>query len=267
MFLVVVVLVLASACGDPVEPGGESTTTPTSVASPTTVMEESTTVTAEPVVTTTTTMPLSGPLGDPVEAACSVGGQPRFALTFLDGPHLTAEEFIQTEVGAELDTFFTEGPGAPEGFMYRDADGFSQVSETLVLGYANGAIISHFEVDDPVGGWGTCTPTYVSGDLVAGRWYPATAALDPDALVVPIEVGGGACVLEGGVEPVTEVIEIQVSEYEDRIEVIAWTRDEQLDTACPGIGISLEAEIELSAALGNRQLLDASTIPATVIDR
>jgi hypothetical protein len=267
MFLVVVVLVLASACGDPVEPGAESTTTPISVASPTTVMEESTTVTAEPVVTTTTTMPLSGPLGDPVEAACSVGGQARFALSFVDGPRLTAEEFIATEVGAGVDTFFTQGAGVPEGFMYRDADGFSQVSETLVLGYADGAIIAYFEVDDPVGGWGTCTPTYVSGDLVAGHWYPATAALDHGALVVPIEVGAGACVTEDGIESMTELIEIQVSEYEDRIEVVAWTRNEQLDTPCAGIGISLEAEIELSAALGDRQLLDASTIPATVIDR
>ncbi len=196
------------------------------------------------------------------EVACSIGGTRRFSSSFLEGPDLSPSEFVETDVGAMMEAFFTNGPGAPEHTRYGSAEGFSVVSNSLVLGYRDGLPDSAFDIEGgTVVSWGGCRPNRVADDLVASRWEPR-GPMDPDTTVIPIQVEGGACETSKGMEVLTEVIAIETDETADHVEVTVWTSNKPAIGAC--VGVSLDAQIELASPLGTRSLLDGGTIPATM---
>ena len=196
------------------------------------------------------------------DVACSV----RFSSSFLNGPELSRDEFAETEVGAEMEAFFVDGPGAPEGGQYQRAEGFSIVSDSVVLGYVGLLPDSFFAIEGgELTGWGSCNLNRVSDDLVAGRWEPA-GPVDIRARIISLRVEGGACVTDDGQEILTEVVDVDVEETESEVTVTVWTRDEPFDGLCAGVGVMLDTHVELSAPVGDRSLLDGGTVPPSVVD-
>ena len=153
-----------------------------------------------------------------------------------------------------------------EEVWYHDAVGFSIVSDTLVLSYLDQLPAAYFVIEaGEIRNFGSCQPTYVSGELVARRWQPATT-LDRATTIVPIQVEGGGCVRQGGgTETLTEVTNVMVEEHQALVEIIAWTRDKPFGVGCAGVGVMLDSTVILSAPLGDRQLLDTGSIPATPV--
>lgn len=207
-----------------------------------------------------------GEAEDHAEVACSISGQTRFAAAFLEGPEFTPEEFAAaTQEGPVLAAFFLGGAGEPENHHYMASEGFTVVSEGLVLAYQNGIPFADFSIEDGgVHGWGGCRPNLVDVDLVAYRWVPLPP-VDRDATAVGIGVEGGGCVVAGKTDIVTEVVSIEVTESDDRVEIIAWTRDIGDYEMCAGVGVQIDAVAELSAPLGDRVLVDAGTVPPMVV--
>jgi hypothetical protein len=218
-------------------------------------MASSTTTLAKPVSTVS-----DEPMG---EVGCGNGASPRFPMSFLDGPQLTPEEFELTPLGAEMKAFFEDGPGEVEDFVFAPSNGFSIVSDSLVLGYQD--VLPDVEVSFESGrvtGWGTCPLVLANGDLIASRWNLAQT-LNQEMTAIPIQVDGGACVTDSGQDLLTEVVRIDVEETDDSVEVVTWTRDKPFDGICAGVGVFLDAEVELGSALGDRRLVDGGTIPKT----
>jgi hypothetical protein len=69
-----------------------------------------------------------GSASESEEVACTVAGSTRFSTTYLGGPVSSRDEFTETEIGRSLEGFFTDGDGAPEDFLYLEAEGFSVVT-------------------------------------------------------------------------------------------------------------------------------------------
>lgn len=200
------------------------------------------------------------------DVACSSAGGTTFSSSFLNGPELSRDEFADTSVGAVLEAFFVDGPGAPEGGQYERADGFSIVSDSLVLGYNGELPNSFFAIEDgDITGWGSCSPNLVSEDLVAARWEP-DGPINIRGQTVAINVDGGACVTDDGQDVLTELVDVDVEESESQVTITAWTRDKPFDGLCAGVGITLDAEVELASPLSERTLLDGGPIPARVVD-
>lgn len=102
------------------------------------------------------------PVGVVRQAAC--GPEVRFSESFLGGPDQNRERFAATAIGRIVDDFFTAGAGVATNAEYRDAEGFSPVSDSLVLGYRGGTVSAFFLVEDgEVAGWGPCDPVVVEG--------------------------------------------------------------------------------------------------------
>jgi hypothetical protein len=213
-----------------------------------------------------------GSASESEEVACTVAGSTRFSTTYLDGPESSREGFIATETGRRLERFFTVGDGAPEDFLYLDAEGFSVVSDSLVLGYLDGLPFVVFGLDgDRVTGHGSCHPNLVSGDRVTYRWQPVRP-IDTDAITLPIEVDGEGCVTNGDTDVTTEIDSVDVVEDADSVRIVVWTRERErflgdLLGGCAGVGVLIDAEAVLAVPLGDRTLIDAGTIPDTVIRR
>jgi hypothetical protein len=193
------------------------------------------------------------------EVRCDAGSCP---VRYLQGPELTREEFLATDIGQILEATFIGGDAEAENFAYVRSDGFSIVSDSLVLGYRNGRPVSSFRLEGGrVAGWGTGdgSARLVSGDLSATGWNPVLP-VDPNATVIPITVVGGACANSG---VTTEIRFVQVVEDESSVQVVVWTSEKlPSEGFCAGVGIFLDAEIQLAAPLGDRALLDAGVFPA-----
>ncbi len=74
---------------------------------------------------------------------CDAGSCP---VRYLAGPELTREEFLATDIGQILEATFIGGDAEAENFAYVRSDGFSIVSDSLVLGYRNGRPVSSFRL-------------------------------------------------------------------------------------------------------------------------
>ena len=198
---------------------------------------------------------------DTVEVACHVGtGAARFPTSYLDGPESEREVFIATDTGRTLQAFFTAGPGIGEDEHFTPAEGFSVVSDSLVLAYRDGLPFAIFTLDgDHVEGWGSCQPNLVRGDSAAERWGPVKP-IDSDAVTLPIRVQGSGCATGGGVDITTEIASIDVVEDDDSVRITAWTRERHgfledlLHDTCASIGVAIDADAELAAPLGDRVL-------------
>lgn len=201
------------------------------------------------------------------DVACSVTGHPRFSSVFLEGAQLTKGEFTDTEAGKILESFFQDGEGSVEGAFYRNAQGFSMVSKSLVLVYDDTAPSWFVTVEHGrVSTWGGCQPTRVSGRSVASRWSPA-GDLDRGSTVLPIVVEGGGCVRGDTTEVTTRIVKIDVTENADRVDVVVWTKEKLSLLGCAGVGVSLDAEVALSSPLDDRPLYNAGLVPAVRVDR
>ncbi len=204
-------------------------------------------------------------LGAEEAVSCSYGGGSSFSKIYLDGPEMTPDEFRATPQGRALYAFFVGGEGEVEAGPFGDLDGFSIVSDSSVLGYRNGLPISDYIVDgDDVRAWGGCNPTLVYGNRVAGRWH-AVEPIDASATVLPIRLEGSACVEGSETNIITEVVSIDVVETEDTVEIVVWTREKGFRGMCAGIGIELDATVELDSPLGDRALLNTGLIPAVSV--
>ncbi len=83
---------------------------------------------------------------------------------------------------------------------------------------------------------------------------------------MPIRAIGGGCVIDGRTENATEIVSIDVTEGVDHVDIVVWVHDRTTGGggACAGVGTLMEGEADLAAPLGDRTLIDAGTIPATV---
>ena len=205
------------------------------------------------------------PAGGEREVACSGGGSIRFPESFLQGPDQSRDRLAATVIGRVLDDFFMAGPGVGENAQYRDAEGFSPVSDTLVLGYVDGSPVSYFIVEvGRVSGWGGCSPNLVEGDLVAARWQ-SVLPVDSGATTLSIEIFGDGCSTGAGTEIISEVVRIDVTETSDSVAILAWTRTVPRDGACDEIAVLIPAQAQLATPLDERTLLDGGTIPPTPV--
>jgi hypothetical protein len=192
------------------------------------------------------------------EIRCS--GRDVCSVRYLRGPELTPEQFLATDIGQTLDATFIGGDAALENGAYVASDGFSIVSESLVLGYRNGLPVSFFELEGRrlmSWGIGDGSVRLVSGQLSATSWHPVTP-LDPAATTIAISVAGGAC----NNEIVTEIRFIEVVEADATVQVVVWTTVKPWPGICSGVGIHLDAAVSLTAPLGDRVLVDAGIFPA-----
>jgi hypothetical protein len=189
------------------------------------------------------------------DGACSV--------RYLTGPDLTRDQFLATDVGRVLESAFVGGDAEAENAAFLETEGFSVVSDSLVLGYRNGRPVSFFRLEgNRVVSWGTGDggARLVSGDLGATGWQPIMP-VDPEATTVPIRVSAGACVTDTGYEVLTQVRSVEVVEDSASVQVVVWTAEEPWPGWCAGIGLDLDAEVHLAAPLGDRTLVDAGVFP------
>ncbi|MBI5157652.1 MAG: hypothetical protein HZA58_06495 [Acidimicrobiia bacterium] len=204
------------------------------------------------------------PVGAEGEAAC--GRDVRFPRSFLQGPDQSRERFAATVLGRVLDDFFMAGPGVEENGEYRDAEGFSPVSDTVALGYRDGSPVSFFIVrDGRVAGWGGCSPLLVEGDLESARWHPH-GPVDPAATILALEIEGGACAGPSGNEIITEIVRVDVTETDSTVEIIVWVRETPFVGTCAGIGMLLPVDAVLATPLGDRTLWDGGILPPMLIE-
>ncbi len=207
----------------------------------------------------------SQPSASSAQGAC-YGGSPRFPRAMLDGPQLTAEQFVGTEQGQIATSFFVSGEGAVEGAWFPRAEGFSIVSSSLVLAYRHGAVESFMTLEDGrVTSWGSCIPTLVRSGAETARWTP-TEGWDRNSTVIPIKVKGGACVTGTRTRVITKIVDVDVTESADEVQVVVWTK-ERFTLSCAGVGIDLDSEITLSSPLGDRALTNAGFIPPERVDQ
>jgi hypothetical protein len=207
---------------------------------------------------------MAGCSGTTTLGAC-YGGSPQFPLAMLDGPQLTPEQFAETDEGRILEAFFVGGPGAVEGQWFHEADGFSIVSPSLVLGYEDGAVTSKTTIEDGrVTSGGSCIPTLVRSGAETARWTP-TEGWDRNSTVIPIKVEGGACVTGTRTRVITRIVDVDVTESADEVQVVVWTK-ERFTLSCAGVGIDLDSQIDLSSPLGDRPLYDAGFTPPERVD-
>jgi hypothetical protein len=203
----------------------------------------------------------------PQEVACLTEGV-RFSASFLDGPLLARDESLATPVGQAFDAFFVRGPGREANRHYLSSEGFSVVSESLVLGYENGLPLLIFHPTDvAIASFPPCVLTMAVGEAVAARWVLAEPA-DSDTASLQIAVAAERCVTNSGTDPLTELWGLSLIEDSERVEVTVWTRVRaSSDGACIRTRLVLSEEVGLDAPLGSRSLLDGGFRPLIVIDR
>lgn len=200
------------------------------------------------------------------EVACSPAGAIRFSPSLLHGPELGRDELAATPIGEALKSFFVVGQGVGESQVFLAADGFTVVSESLVLGYRGDLPDSYFRLDgDRVVGWGTCALTWVWGDLVAYRWE-LSGQVDANAMEVPVQVMGGGCVSNDGVDVLSEVAGVDVLEREGLVEVTVWVRSLPYSGFCRGVGLIIEHVVTLTEPLAGRALWDSGAIPRSAVE-
>ncbi len=223
-----------------------------------------------PVLEGFTTRPQTeGP--PPMEVACLPDG-PRFSASLLDGPELTRTEFLVTPLGQTVDGFFTPMPPGRARRAYRAAEGFTVVSESLVVGFRDGLpTLLVNPSDGTVHTVPGCYLAFVVGDGVATRWF-LEQPVDADATTLHIGIAAGGCVTTTGTEVLTECCGQTVIEGPESVSITMWTTERRspasaTTTTCAGIGLVLHDEVTLEEPLGDRVLLDAGFVPPFVIDR
>jgi len=204
--------------------------------------------------------------GDEIVAACSVAAAIRLPTWVLDGPRLDREEFVATDAGRAVEAFFDGGPGEGEDFVFGPADGFTMLDDSMVFAYRNGVLMGTIELrGSEVVGWGGCHPVRVRDDLVAMRWRPATAP-EPSSRELDLVVDGGGCVTDGGVDVLSELADVEVTETAEAVTITTFTRERPFEGHCADVGVALDAHVTLDAPLGDRVLLDGGLIPPSPPD-
>jgi hypothetical protein len=207
----------------------------------------------------------------PMEVACLPDG-PRFLASYLDGPELTRAEFLATPLGQTVDGFFTPMPPGQARRAYRAAEGFTVVSDSLVLGFGDGVPTLLVNPSDwtihTVPG---CYLRFVVGDWVATRWF-LEEPVDADTTILHIGIAAGACVTSTGTEVTTELGSKGIIDGSESVSITMWATERRppasaTTTTCAGIGAVLHDEVTLEEPLGDRLLLDGGFVPPFVIDR
>src|SRR3990172_1513632 len=213
----------------------------------------------------TTTPQTSSP--PPLEVACLAEGI-RFPASFLDGPQFTRDQFLATPTGHSFGAFFTRGPGQAANGPYLSAEGFSVVSESLVLGYSHGLpLLLLRPTDVAIASFPDCLLTMVVGDAVAARWVPEEP-VDADATSLRVAVIAEGCTTATGTESLTELWGTSVVWDSQSVQVTVWTRPRTFSVDhCARTAVVLSEEIGLDAPLGGRALFDGGFVPPFVIDR
>jgi hypothetical protein len=207
----------------------------------------------------------------PMEVACLPDG-PRFPASYLDGPELTRTEFLATPVGRTVDRFFTPMPPSQARRAYRAAEGFTVVSESLVLGFQEGLPTLLVNPSD----WTVVQVPdsylhFVVDDGVATRWF-LEQPVDADTTTLHVGIAAGACVTTTGTEVLAECCAQTVIEGAESVSITMWATERRslasaTSTTCAGIGVVLHDEVTLEEPLGDRLLLDGGFVPPLVIDR
>lgn len=210
------------------------------------------------VVSACSPEPVSVP--DGALMACSPDSPVRFDASLLEGPRFTPAEFeITTEAGRALRAYFRDVDAPP---LYAEADGFTILSETVVLGYRDRTPTAVFFLEgDRVVDWAPCHPRLIVGARVAVRWHPLDSP-DPDASTLPIAAEVERCVTSDGEDLLSPVAAIEVAEDAKTVTVVVWSEEPPRATCSPAGG-TVQALVRLSRPLGDRLLLDGGTIPAT----
>lgn len=207
----------------------------------------------------------------PLEVACLPDG-PRFLASYLDGPALSRDEFLATALGRTVDGYFATTAQGQAGQVYRAAEGFTVVSDSLVLGFGDGVPTllvnpSDWTVHTVPG----CYLHFAVGDAVATRWF-LEEPVDADTIILHIGIPAEACVTTTGTEVITELSSLSGAEGPESVSITQWITERPrpvsaTTTTCAGIGVVLHDEVLLDEPLGDRLLLDGGFVPPFVIDR
>ncbi len=200
---------------------------------------------------------------DGFQLACSPDTAVRFPATFVPGPRFTAAEFtVTTEQGRALAEFFRNGDDIS---LYREAEGFSVVSDTLVLAYRDRVPSAFFLLEgDRILEWGPCRPSLVDEVKFSVRWRPVDP-LGPDVSTFRIEVDTSRCITPDGENVPAEVTSVEVTEGRDAVTVVVWSEEPPRGSCVPLRGAATTI-VRLDEPLGDRVLLDGGTVPPTSLD-
>ncbi len=202
--------------------------------------------------------PVTVPVG--TQLSCSPSGPVRFDASFLQGPRFSTLEFeVTTEPGRTLRSFVRDVGELP---LYDEAEGFSIVSDTLVLAYRDRVPTAFFFLEgDRVLDWGPCRPNLVDDARFAVRWRPA-GPVDPEASTVRIRADVPRCTTPDGTPSPSQVAAVDVEEGSDAVTVVVWFREPPRGSCLPDGG-RVETVVQLAGPLGDRILFDGGTFPPT----
>jgi hypothetical protein len=186
-----------------------------------------------------------------------------FPLTAVTDP-VPRQEFLETPLGASLLDFYAADPPDGDGDMFDRAD--------AVVGLGDGAVGLIFDGDfvwvlDFVlqvdglqleASYG-CRPRIAGDGLVTEGWDLDTRSTTPDDKVA-IQVLLGACANRDDKQTVSR---IDTAETRESVTITAWaTAFDPSLLSCAGVGTSEDIVVQLDQPVGDRVILDGSTIPA-----
>ncbi len=198
---------------------------------------------------------------DVVSVQCPTGES--FPLTAVADP-VPRSEFLDTSLGVHILDFYAADPSAGDEEMFDRADAFVDLGYEAVGLIFDDEFVWVIDFVPRVDGlqleasYG-CKPRIAGDGLVAERWDLDTRSTAPDDEVA-IQVLLGACANRDDKQTVSRVDTVETQES---VTITAWATvfDPSL-LSCAGVGTSEDILVQLERPLGDRVVLDASTIPA-----
>ncbi|VAW09689.1 hypothetical protein MNBD_ACTINO02-2323 [hydrothermal vent metagenome] len=198
---------------------------------------------------------------DVVSVQCPTGES--FPLTAVGDP-VSRPEFLDTALGVHILDFYTTDPSAGDEEMFDRADGFVDLGYEAVGLIFDDEFVWVLDFVPRVDGlqleasYG-CKPRIAGDGLVAERWDLDTRSATADDEVA-IQVLLGACANRDDKQTVSRVDTVETQES---VTITAWgTVFEPSQLSCAGVGNSEDILVQLEQPLGDRVILDGSTIPA-----
>ncbi len=204
----------------------------------------------------------SGQAAPDVESVqCPTGES--FPLTAVADP-VPRSEFLETPLGASLLDFYAADPSEGDKGMFERADAFVDLGGDAVGLIFDDDFVWVLDFEPGVDGlqletsYG-CRPRIAGDGLVAERWDLDTRSATADDEVA-IRVLLGACANRDAKQTVSR---IDTVETQESVTITAWAMVfEPSLLSCAGVGNSEDIIVQLERPLGDRVVLDGSTIPA-----
>ncbi len=186
-----------------------------------------------------------------------------FPLSAVSDP-LPRTEYLETPLGASLLDFYATDPSEGDKGMFERADAFVDLGyEAVGLIFDDDFVwvldfvprVDGLQLETSYG----CRPRIAGDGLVAERWDLDTkSATTDDELAITVLLG--ACADRDDKQTVSR---IDTVETQESVTVTAWAAVfEPSLLSCAGVATSEDIVVQLEQPLGDRVVLDGSTIPA-----